>query len=217
MSNNDEDIDKQIVDQLFWDNRVKASDVAVTVDKGWVTLTGVVPSYNTKNTASEDAYLVSGVKFVDNKLTVSYPVFPSDSDLKEMVESSLYWDFDIDSNKITVSVNDGVVKLLGTVDTYWKKVQAEEDTYNITGVVGITNELAIVTTKKWSDETIAKDIEEAIRRNLNVDVKDVDVKVGKGKVTLTGEVPDWTARYAADSSALYTAGVKSVHNMLSIA
>jgi len=217
MSNNDEDIDKQIVDQLFWDNRVKASDVAVTVDKGWVTLTGVVPSYSAKNTASEDAYLVSGVKFVDNKLTVSYPVFPSDSDLKEMVESSLYWDFDIDSNKITVSVNDGVVKLLGTVDTYWKKVQAEEDTYNITGVVGITNELAIVTTKKWSDETIAKDIEEAIRRNLNVDVKDVDVKVGKGKVTLTGEVPDWTARYAADSSALYTAGVKSVHNMLSIA
>jgi len=217
MSNNDEDIDKQIVDQLYWDNRVRASEVAVTVDKGWVTLSGIVPSYGAKTNAAHDAYQVSGVKFVDNKLTVAYPSFPSDKDLKEFIETSLDWDADIDSNKITVSVDSGVVKLLGTVDAYWKKVQAEEDAYKINGVVAITNELAIVTTKKWSDETIAKDIEEAMRRNLNVDVNDVDVKVGKGKVTLSGAVPDWTARYAADNSALYTAGVTSVHNMLSIA
>jgi hyperosmotically inducible protein len=217
MSMNDEDIDKQIVDQLYWDNRVKASDVAVTVDKGWVTLKGEVPSYQAKTTAAEDAYLVRGVKFVDNKLTVAYPSFPSDKEIKENVETSLDWDFDIDASKITVSADEGTVKLLGTVDAYWKKMLAEGDAYKITGVMDIKNELAIVTTDKWTDEMIAKDIEEALRRNLNVEVNDVDVKVGKGRVTLSGEVPDWTARYAADTSALYTAGVKSVHNMLSIA
>jgi osmotically-inducible protein OsmY len=109
------------------------------------------------------------------------------------------------------------VKLLGTVDSYWKKMLAEDDAYKITGVMGVRNELAIVMTDSWTDEMIALDIEEALRRNLNVEVNDIDVKVGKGKVTLSGEVPDWTARYAADTSALYTAGVKSVHNMLSIA
>jgi hyperosmotically inducible protein len=217
MSMDDEDIDKQIVDQLYWDNRVKASDVAVTVERGFVTLKGEVPSYQAKTTATEDAYLVCGVKFVDNQITIAYPTFPSDNDLKENVETTLDWDYDIDSTKITVSVDEGRVKLLGTVDAYWKKLLAEDDAFNLTGVLDVKNELAIVTTGKWTDETIAKDIEEALRRNLNVEVNDVDIKVGKGKVTLSGEVPDWTARYAADTSALYTSGVKSVHNMLSIA
>jgi hyperosmotically inducible protein len=217
MSMDDEDIDKQIVDQLYWDNRVKASDVAVTVDKGWVTLKGEVPSYQAKVTAAEDAYLVRGVKFVDNKITVTYPSFPTDKELKENVETALNWDFDIDDSKITVSVDVGTVKLLGTVDSYWKKMLAEDDAFRMTGVTDVRNELAIVMTDSWTDEMIALDIEEALRRNLNVEVNDVDVKVGKGKVTLSGEVPDWTARYAADTSALYTSGVKSVHNMLSIA
>jgi osmotically-inducible protein OsmY len=136
---------------------------------------------------------------------------------KENVETLLNWDFDIDDTKITVSADEGTVKLLGTVDSYWKKMLAEDDAYKNTGVMGVRNELAIVMTDSWTDEMIALDIEEALRRNLNVEVNDIDVKVGKGKVTLSGEVPDWTARYAADTSALYTAGVKSVHNMLSIA
>jgi hyperosmotically inducible protein len=217
MSMNDEDIDKQIVDQLYWDNRVKASEVAVTVKQGSVTLRGEVPSYQAKITAAEDAYLVRGVKLVDNKITVAYPAVPSDKELKENIETALDWDFDIDASKITVSADEGVVKLLGTVDTYWKKLQAEDIAHKIAGVVDITNELAIVTTDTWSDEMIAKDIEEAIGRNLNVDVNDVDIMVGKGKVTLSGEVPDWSARFAANTSAMYTSGVKSVHNMLSIA
>ena len=42
---NDETIDKQVVDQLYWDSRVNASEVAVTVQNGKVTLHGTVPSY----------------------------------------------------------------------------------------------------------------------------------------------------------------------------
>lgn len=217
MSMNDEDIDKQIVDQLYWDNRVKASQVAVTVNKGAVKLTGQVESYQAKYTAALDAYQVRGVKFVENHLTVKYPNLRSDKQIKENVETSLDWDFDIDSRKIAVSSDDGAVKLLGTVDAFWKKIVAENDAARVDGVTEIRNELAIVTTDKWSDKVIAKDIEEALRRNLNVEVNDVDVRVGRGKVTLTGQVPDWTARNAADTSALYTYGVKSVHNMLSIA
>ena len=212
----DNDVDKQVVDQLYWDNSVQVADVGVTVDDGWVTLEGSVPSYSAKYTAEDDAYLVDGVKFVDNQLVVNYPTFPTDKQIKEDVKSALDWDFALDSQRIKVSVKDGTVKLLGTVDAYWKKTLAEDDAAKVNGVLYIVNELAIVTTGKWSDETIGKDIEEAMRRNIFVDVNDVDVKVKKGKVTLTGEVSNWAAKDAAYSSALFTAGVVSIDNQITI-
>ena len=217
MSINDEDIDKQVVDQLYWDNSVKASDVAVTVDHGSVTLNGTVPSYHAKYTAAEDAYLVSGVKSVDNKLKVNYFSLPTDHQIKEAVESSLDWDFDLDSQKINVSVDEGTVTLLGTVDSYWKKILAEMDTSKINGVIEIKNELAIVTTGKWEDENIATDIESALGRNINVNVNDVDVKVRKGNVTLSGEMPSWSSKNSAYNSAVFTSGVNEIHNHLTIA
>jgi len=217
MSTNDEDIDKQVVDQLYWDNSVKASDVAVTVDHGSVTLNGTVPSFNAKYTAAEDAYLVNGVKFVDNKLKVNYFSPIEDKQIKDDVESSLNWDFDLDDQKISVSVENGTVTLLGSVDSYWKKVLAEMDTHKVNGVLEIKNELAIVSTGKWEDESIAKEIEKALGRNLNVDVNDVNVKVRKGNVTLTGEMPSWTSKISAFDSAIFTSGVKGVQNHLTIA
>jgi osmotically-inducible protein OsmY len=214
---NDEDIDKQVVDQLYWDSRVRVSDVAVTVDNGRVTLRGEVPSFNAKTTAIKDAYQVKGVTFVDDELTVSYPELPSDAEIKEDVESALDWDYDLSPHKITVSVTKGAVKLLGSVDAYWKKMLAESDTSKVNGVLDIRNELAIVTTGNRRDEEIGKDIEEAMRRNAYVEVNDVDVKVGKGRVVLTGKVPDWSALEAAELSAQYTSGVKWVDNELKIA
>jgi osmotically-inducible protein OsmY len=217
MSTNDEDIDKQVVDQLYWYNSVKASEVAVTVDHGFVTLNGTVPSYNAKYTASDDAYLVSGVKFVDNKLTVDYSSKTTDMQIKDDVESSLDWDIDLDAQNITVSVDNGTVTLLGSVDSYWKRIIAEMDTRKVNGVQEIKNELAIVTTGRWEDKNIATEIESALDRNLNVDVNDVDVKVRKGNVTLTGEMPSWTSKNSAYDSAIFTTGVKEVHNNLTIA
>lgn len=213
---NDEDIDKQIIDQLYWDNSVNAADVAVTVKDGWVTLQGTVPSYTSKLTAGLDAYQVKGVKFVDNKLNVVYPAIPTDEQIKADVESILDWDFDLEAEKITVSVRDGEVKLLGTVDKYWKKHAAESNAAKIEGVTGVKNELAIVDSGEWTDEVIAKNIEEALRRNLNVNVDDVDVRVDDANVTLSGDVPSWTARQAADISARYTKGVRSVKNLIKI-
>lgn len=213
---NDEDIDRQIIDQLYWDNSVNAADVAVTVKDGWVTLQGTVPSYTSKLTAGLDAYQVIGVKFVDNKLNVVYPKIPTDEQIKADVESILDWDFDLEAEKITVSVRDGEVKLLGTVDKYWKKHAAESNASKIEGVTSVKNELAIVDSGEWTDEVIAKNIEEALRRNLNVNVDDIDVKVDDAHVTLSGDVPSWTARQAADISARYTKGVKSVKNLVNI-
>ena len=78
----DESIVKDVVDSLYWDSRVDASKVSVTVDDGIVKLAGSVPSYTSREAASEDAWLITGVRQVDNQLKVDYQVeIPSDREI----------------------------------------------------------------------------------------------------------------------------------------
>ncbi|WP_449000988.1 BON domain-containing protein [Myxosarcina sp. GI1(2024)] len=188
-----EEIKTRVVEHLHWDDRVDASDVAVTVDAGKAQLSGTVPSYRAKMAAQEDARTVLGIRRIENQLQVQLPptiTAPSDSDIVSNVKSALVWNPDIDYTKIEVNVVGGVVTLRGTVDAYWKKFQAEDDAYWVIGVIGLNNELAIVPTEQWSDEAIARNIEAALERNVNVDVNDITVEVDNGRVILSGVVPD---------------------------
>ncbi len=212
----DENIKTQVVDQLFWDSRVDSADVDVMVNKGRVTLKGIVPSYKAKTAGLWDAYLVRGVTYVDNQLHVKYPKVPTDDKIEEYIGNILMWDMDLDNSNIAVSVDNGLTTLTGTTKSYWEKYLAEEDAYRVGGVTHVINELGIVLTDSWADERVAEDIEAALERNGNVDVNDVEVKVSDGTVTLSGEVPSWTARSAAYECAHYTSGVFEVNNDLTI-
>lgn len=215
----DPELSNQVKSQLLWDDRVRASDINVTVDNGTAVLTGVVPSYRAKVAAAEDAWTVPGVIKVNNQLRVQYPTtvtVPADSEIAANIKTVIMLEPNIDSSKINVSVAGGVVTLGGTVDNYWKKIQAEEDAYGITGVIDVINELGVVPTEKLSDEVIARNIEAALERNFNVNVDNVTVKVSNGVVTLSGTVANWAAWRAAYNTAAYTSGVINVVDQLSI-
>lgn len=214
-----ETIKKNVVEQLYWNTSVNASDIEVQVEEdGQVTLSGSVPSYSVRQSATSTVWAVSGVTAVDNQIAVEYPAaveFPSDSDIKSNVESILLWNTEIDSSEIEVTVNDNIVTLEGTVESYWKKVRVEELS-DVTGVFSIVNKLAVVPTEEVVDEDIAENVEEALDRNIMVSVDDVTVKVKNGEVTLTGDVQNWGAYRSAEDSAFYTLGVKEVDNRLTI-
>jgi osmotically-inducible protein OsmY len=213
-----EKIKKQVVDQLYWDSRVDASDIEVEVEGGEVALTGDVPSYSARQAATSTVWSIDGVTAVDNRLSVEYPStieFPSDAEVRSNIESILLWNTEIDSSEIAISVQDHIVTLEGTVDSYWKKVRAA-DLADVTGVFEVVNKLAVVPTEDYVDEDIAGDVTDALDRNLHVNVDDVTVKVKDGEVTLTGTVSSWTAYRSAEDSAFYTLGVRDVDNRLTI-
>ena len=84
MIRTDEEIKKDIVDHLYWDYGVDASDVKVEVSDSNVTLTGTVQSYAARGAAVSDAWSVRGVTDVDNLLSVHFlPTFaaPTDAEL----------------------------------------------------------------------------------------------------------------------------------------
>jgi osmotically-inducible protein OsmY len=213
-----EKIKKQVVDQLYWDSRVDASNIEVEVEGGEVVLTGDVLSYSARQAATSTVWSIDGVTAVDNRLSVEYPStieFPSDAEVRSNIESILLWNTEIDSSEIAISVQDHIVNLEGTVDSYWKKVRAA-DLADVTGVFEVVNKLAVVPTEDYVDEDIAGDVTDALDRNLHVNVDDVTVKVKDGEVTLTGTVSSWTAYRSAEDSAFYTLGVRDVDNRLTI-
>ena len=219
MRKSSEEIKKEIVDQLYWDNRVDASEITVDVHDSVVTLGGKVPTYSARTAAANDARSISGVVTVNNNIRVEYPAAvttPTDPEIQSNIESVLRWNSDIDSSDIIISVDNGWVTLEGSVEAFWKKMRTEEMASNVTGVLGVTNKLSVVPTKDIIDEAIADDIVDALDRNTDINIEEVDVQVENGTVTLSGIVPSWTERLKAYEAALYTDGVLNIHDELRV-
>lgn len=215
MARMDEAIRKAVMDRLVGDDRVDNFKVNVEVSNGTVTLSGEVPTYFSKTSAYEDAQGVSEVVSVRNHLTVNHPsAIPTDAEIEKNLKAKFAVSPGFDLKDMEVTVSAGRVNLKGTVDIHWKKMRAQEIAAIQPGVVLIENHLAVVPTDDIYDKVIAYDIVKSLEARAAVDADDVNVRVREGDVTLTGSVPNWDARKAAEESASYTNGVKDVKNCL---
>jgi osmotically-inducible protein OsmY len=215
----DEEVRQMVVDELYWDGRVDAANIQVKVHKLRVTLTGTVSTYAALGAAEEDARAVAGVENVENRLVVRQPahaLVPADQELAARLMDTLRWQAQIDAADVRVAVEEGRVTLQGTVPAYWQKVKAQAVASGLLGVIGVTNELAVVPARKYEDRRIAEAIKAALDRNIYIDAEMVNVRVSDGVVTLAGDVPDRRAYRAAENAARYTPGVVDVINDLTI-
>jgi osmotically-inducible protein OsmY len=219
MLNVSEQIKQNVVNHLCWDSRVDASEIKVEVSRDKVTLSGTVPTYDARKFALEDTLFVDGVNSVENNIIVRYPhrmQVPSDAEMKINIENTLRWNPTLDSSDIKVAVNHGAVTIEGSVDSFWKKMKAEELVSEMKGVISVVNMLAVVPLKQALDEEIADDIIAALNRMSHVKADWINVKVEDGRVTLSGRVPDWSGYYAAFDAARYTSDVVDVVNNIKV-
>jgi osmotically-inducible protein OsmY len=81
----------------------------------------------------------------------------NDSQLKQDVEAELNWDPRVNAAQIGVTVENGAVSLLGTVDTYAEKWAAEEATKRVSGVRIVAEDLKVKLTSghEHGDQAIA--------------------------------------------------------------
>ena len=219
MKSKDEQIKKAVVEMLYWDNRVDASDIHVEVNDGVVTFTGTVPSYGTKETSLFVAWKVPGVRKVNNNSFVKFPTTTkilTDSQIEESIRKQLEWNDSTSRENIQVTVNKGEVSLEGHVDAYWKMFRAQKLASDVIGVVDIDNKLTVVPTENIEDQVIATNIINAIDRSNLLKTEDIDVKVKHGIVTLSGTLPTRSLGEAALEFAYNTIGVKEVKDRLHV-
>jgi osmotically-inducible protein OsmY len=137
-------------------------------------------------------------------------------DIRQAVVQELEWDTRLRDTEVNVEANGGIVTLSGTVDSYAKKLAAQEAAHRVKGVVDVVNDIHILMPghRERSDREIA----EAVRRALEWDVlmphEKIKTAVESGTVTLEGTVPSWTDREQAVRLIRNLTGVRGITNNL---
>lgn len=139
----------------------------------------------------------------------------SDAEIKQAVVQELKWNTRVDETKIGVSVDRGVITLVGTVDHYAQVLSAEEAIQYLPGVRGITNEIQIRVPKVLAHD-VRKSIEEAIVRHAHREAMHLKLDVYDGRVTVAGVVPSLAEKRAVLGAARQTPGVRFVEDLLRI-
>ncbi len=212
-------ITKDVVDQLKWDDSVDDSNISVKVSENHVFLEGFVNSYSAKIAASKNAYLVPGVKHVENNLKVRFTEassLPGDEQLSRNIADSLHWNSRIDSSGIEVDTRDRKVILRGKVSSFWEKFEAEDLVLNTQGVYGIKNQLEVILEKTVEDRDIESDLRNAFERSILIDEDKIDISCRKGIVRLSGSVANYAIKREAMDLAYYTRGVVNVIDEVTI-
>jgi osmotically-inducible protein OsmY len=214
----DEEIQRDVLEELKWDARVQPNEVGVIVKDGIVTLTGWVDSYTKKWAAEEAAFRVKGVEAIANDIEVRLPATAerTDADIAAAVKRALEWDAFVPAEKIKVTVSKGWVTLEGEVEWQFEKEAAERAARRITGVRGVTNLVKIVPSKPAPSD-LKKKIEEALVRSAETDAERIQVEVRGDTVILRGTVRSWAEKQEAARVAWSAPGVKAVENQIVVA
>ncbi len=136
------------------------------------------------------------------------------SNLQDNVLAELRWEPGVDSSRIGVAIEKGVVELTGQVRTFTEKRAAEVAVKRVRGVNAVANELEVdlLSVHVRGDVDIAKAAIDALKWNVNVPDEGIKVSVDKGWVTIEGSVSAAYQRLAAESSVEALTGVKGVLN-----
>jgi osmotically-inducible protein OsmY len=214
--NTDAQLKNNVLNELKWWPNVDAAHVGVTAKEGVVTLTGQVDHYAQKTAAEDAAKVVYGCMGVANDIKVELPGSGkrTDQDIAAAALNALKWDIQIPRDKIKVIVKDGWVTLEGTVDWKYQKEAAERCVRYLMGVVFVSNAIAIKPAVKWID--VKNKIEDALRRNADIEARRITVATFSGAVTLSGTVTSWSEREEVVAAAWAAPGVTSVENELKV-
>jgi osmotically-inducible protein OsmY len=210
----DEQIQRDVLDELKWDSRVQVNEIGVAVTDGVVTLTGWVDSYMKKLAAEAAAHRVHGVKAVANDIEVRLPgsAERTDADLAKAVLDALRWDAAVPTDKIDVTVSHGWVTLKGEVEFGFEKRDAERAVQRLSGVKGVTNLITVRPHPLPTD--LKQNIEKALVRNAETDAQHITVEVQGSKVILRGTVRSYAEKKAAEDTAWSAPGVTEVENRI---
>lgn len=212
----DTQLRQDIVDELEFEPSLDAADIGVAVDSGIVTLTGHVRTYAEKTIAEDVVRRVKGVKGIAEEIEVrpAGSHLTADDEIAKRIINLFTWHTSIPRDGIQVKVQKGWVTLTGKAEWQYQKNAAADAVRGLTGVVGISNMIEVKPRVTVTD--IQKRIEDAFKRDAELEAHAIRVNVVNGKVTLEGKVHAWSERQAAERAAWSAPGVKSVDDRISL-
>jgi osmotically-inducible protein OsmY len=142
----------------------------------------------------------------------------TDEWIQEAVLAELKWEGRVQPSEVGVAVRDGIVTLTGLVDSYAKRVAAEEAAHRVRGVRAVVNdiEIRLPLDAERHDADLAAAIMHALEWDAFVPLDQIEVTVSHGWVTLRGEVPWQYQKLDAERVVRRLAGVRGVTNLITV-
>jgi osmotically-inducible protein OsmY len=211
----DRELQEQVMTALGWEPDIDLAHIGVSVNKGVVTLEGVVATLVEKAAAEDAARHVDGVRAVANDLEVSPCLAPRRRDpaLAEAVADALGQRGDLPLDAIQATIDAGRVVLTGAV-TWESQRAAAELAVQLPGVRSVTNE--IIVKPQASVEDVKGRIERAFHANADIDAQNVRVEIRGGAVVLTGTVRSESEREQAEHAVWSAPGVTNLDDRLRV-
>lgn len=212
----DDQIKRDVEDELKWDPDVRADEIAVKVNGGVATLTGFVPSYGQKFQAVKDAKRILGVAGVADDIEVRLPGIDQrpDPDVAADAIAALKAQLPYTREQVKLVVRHGWVTLEGEVEWNYQRDRAANAVHRVRGVNGVTNSLQLKNVATPAD--IKRRIENAFKRSAAIDANHISIEEHGSDLVLSGTVGSWAERREAERAAWGAPGVLHVDNQLVI-
>jgi osmotically-inducible protein OsmY len=210
----DSEIREDVINELRWDPQIINPDaIGVAVTDGAVTLTGDVSTYAEKLAVARAAERVYGVKAVANELQVKLPgAARDDSDVARAIAHVLEWNVQVPEGRVHARVQNGWVTLDGEVDYDYQRREVERMIRQVRGVVGVTDTITVK--PPVSPQKVQAVIEDAFKREAEVDARHIKVEVSDHTAKLYGHVHSLHEASAARAAAAAAPGVATVESHL---
>lgn len=192
--------------------------INVQVEKGYVTLTGIVDVLSEKEYAERLVNSVSGIKGVNNALTVGMDGEITDEQITQQVIGKFLSEPQLEAQEIGAATKRGVVSLQGRVKTLAEANIARELASTVMGVKDVVmTQLKIGDNLEGphDDATITNAVEVALSASDEVSARDVVTSCRHGILYLDGAVDTPAQKIAAGRLATTVPGVRRVVNRLS--
>ncbi len=213
----DSQLQRDVLDQLTWEPSIREAEIGAAVKEGVVTLSGYVDTFAEKWATTRAVERLNGVKAVADNLEVKLPSshVRSDTDIAHAAVRALEWDVQVPHDKIKMTVRDGWVTLEGDAEWQYQQIAAERTVRFLTGVIGVTNLIA-VKPRHASSLDVSGKIHEALRRSAEFDAGRITVEAHDGSVTLKGTVRSYAERRDAERAAWGAPGVTTVDDRIAV-
>src|SRR6266542_2713292 len=124
----------------------------------------------------------------------------TDSEIQQAVLEELKWDTRVEETDVGVEVDSGVVTLTGTVNSYAKRMAAQEAAHRVGGVLDVANDIQVRVPSmlERTDTEIALAVRRALEWDVQVPDRSIQSTVSDGIVTLEGSVDFWHQREDAE-------------------